>query len=444
MRVAVVGSGYVGLVTGAGLADKGHHVTCVDRDAVKVAQIGRGVPPFYEPGLEELLRRNGTRLDATTNLRRAILENDVSLIAVGTPTANGEIDLSAVRTAAREIGAALREKRSYHLVVVKSTVVPGTTEQVVRPLLEQASGKRAGRDFGVATNPEFLTQGEAVRDFLCPDRLVLGTLDAPSLASLEELYAGFDGVPRIHTTPRTAEMIKYVANCLLATAISFSNEIANLCAAVGGIDAAEVLRGVHASKYLTVTTDAGRCQRPALEAFLWAGCGFGGSCLPKDLQALIEHGKRAGQSMALLRAVREVNDRQPEQVVALVRKHFPSLVGVRVAVLGLAFRPGTSDMRESPAVPIVRRLLAEGASVSAYDPAAREEAVRIFSDDTVRLCEDLDSAVADADAAVLLTRWDEFRRLPEALRATGRAPLLVDGRRMLEPAAYQRYEGTGL
>ena len=444
MKIAVIGAGYVGLVTGAGLAEKGHDVALVDTDAARIAHICGGVAPFYEPGLEDLLRRNGTRLHATTDLRRAILESDVSLIAVGTPVANGQIDLTAVRAATRQVGSALREKPSYHVVVVKSTVVPGTTERVVLPLLEEASGRKAGIDFGLAANPEFLTEGEAVRDFLCPDRLVLGALDDSSLAALETVYADFEGVERVRTNPRTAEMIKYTANCLLATAISFSNELANLCAAVGGIDVAEVMRGVHSSKYLTVTSADGRRLRPELVAFLWPGCGFGGSCLPKDLKALIAHGEQLDRSMALLRAVVEVNEGQPEQVMALLRKHFPSLVDVRVAVLGLAYRPGTSDMRDSPALPIVGRLLADGARVSAYDPAARQEARRLFPDSSLRVCEDLASAVADADAAVLVTPWDEFRGLPDALRATGHAPLLVDARRMLEKAAYERYEGIGL
>jgi len=444
VRVSIIGAGYVGLVTGAGLAEKGHQVTCVDTDAAKIWQIGRGVAPFYEPGLEDLLRRNGTRLEATTDLRRAILETDLSLITVGTPIANGQIDLGPVRAAACQIGSALREKATYHAVVVKSTVVPGTTELVVLPLLEEASGKKAGIDFGIATNPEFLTEGEAVRDFLCPDRLILGALDGSSLAALEALYADFDGVERVRTNLRTAEMIKYAANSLLATAISFSNEIANLCATLGGIDVAEVMQGVHASKYLTVTAADGQRLRPELVAFLWPGCGFGGSCLPKDLKALVAHGEQAGQPMALLRAVVDVNEQQPEQVLTLIRKQFRPLTGVRVAVLGLAFRPGTSDMRESPAIPIVRRLLAEGATVSAYDPAARDEARRVFPDGAVHLCDDLASAVADADAAVIVTRWEEFRGLPDALRATGRTPLLVDARRMLEKTAYERYEGIGL
>jgi len=448
VRVSVIGTGYVGLVTAVGLCEKGHHVTCVDTDAAKIASVRRGVSPFYEPGLDELLRHNAGRLAATTELRQAVRDTDMSLIAVGTPFAGGEIDLGAVRAAAGQVGAVLRDKPTYHVVVVKSTVVPGTTDQVVVPLLERASGKRAGTDFGIAVNPEFLTEGEAVRDFLSPDRLVFGALDAPSLAALEELYAGFNGVERVRTNLRTAEMIKYTANCLLATAISFSNEIANLCAALGGggIDVADVLRGVHLSKYLTTTGPDGQRSSPELAAFLWAGCGFGGSCLPKDLKALVAYGERVGQRMPLLRAVIDVNERQPEQVLELVRKRFPSLAGVRVAVLGLAFRPGTSDMRESPAIPIVRRLLAEGAKVSAYDPAAQDEARRIFPNGTVRLCDDLASAVAETDVAILVTRWEEFRRLPDALRATGREPppLLIDARRMLEKTVYEPYEGIGL
>jgi len=444
MRVSVVGTGYVGLVTGVGLAEKGHRVTCVDVDPAKIALIQHGVPPFHEPGLEELLRRNALRLEATTGLREAVLATDLSLIAVGTPFVEGQIDLGAVRTVARQIGVALREKPAYHVVVVKSTVVPGTTEDVLLPLLEQASGKRAGPEFGVAMNPEFLTEGEAVCDFLCPDRLVLGCLDDRSLAVLEELYAGFHGVERVRTNPRTAEMIKYAANCLLATTISFANEIANLGASLGGIDMADVMRGVHLSKYLTVSGVDGRRMRPELAAFLWAGCGFGGSCLPKDLKALIALGERVGRPMRLLQAVADVNERQPDELLGLVRKHFPALAGVRVTVLGLAFRPGTSDMRESPAIPIVRRLVAEGARVCAYDPAAREEARRVFTNGDVRLCETLEMAVADADVVILVTRWDEFRRLPELLHATGRAPVLVDGRRLVDKVAYERYEGIGL
>ncbi len=444
MKVSVIGAGYVGLVTGVCLAEKGQQVTCVDVDPQKVESINRGVPPIYEPGLPELLQKNaGKRLRATSDLRSAVLETELTLIAVGTPSTNGEIDLGFVREAAQQIGSALREKKSYHLVVVKSTVVPGTTETTVLPLLEKASGKKAGRDFGVAMNPEFLTEGEAVRDFLFPDRIVLGGIDEKSIGRLEELYAAFPDAQRLRCNPKTAEMIKYASNCLLATMISFSNELGSLCAALGGVDIVDVMRGLHLSQYLTTPLPGGKRATAPIAAFLWAGCGFGGSCLPKDLKALIAHGARVGQPMPLLRAVLHTNEQQPRQVLNLLRKHFPELTGVRVAILGLAFRPETSDMRESPALPIIRDLLAEGARLKAYDPAARHEAQKIFPNGELRLCESLAEAIADAQAVVVVTRWDEFRNLPELLRNLEPLPLLVDGRRMLEQGQFAKYEGIG-
>src|SRR4029077_9130480 len=319
-----------------------------------------------------------------------------------------------------------------------------TTEEVVLPLLERASGKRAGVDFGVGMNPEVLTEGEALNDFREPDRIVLGASDGRTLQALRELYPGFAGVVRIETTPKAAEMIKYASNALLATLISFSNEIGNLCAALGAVDVVDVMRGLHASRYLTPTLpDGGRVTAP-LAAFLWAGCGFGGSCLPKDVQALIAHGRHVGQSMPLLEAVIDTNVRQSHQALALLQKHYPSLQGVRVAVLGLAFRPDTDDMRESPAIPIIQDLLAAGAEVTAYDPAATAAARRRFVNDQVRVCGELSEAVQDVGAIVLTTKWDEFTRLPDLLRARPPQPLVVDGRRMLDKRGVQRYEGIGL
>ena len=450
MRVSVIGAGYVGLVTGVGLAEQGHQVVCVDSDREKIARIRRGEVPFFEPGLERLLQRTlGTRLDVTPDLRRAVLESELSLIAVGTPSREGGgIDLSSVETVARQIGEALRDKAAYHVVVVKSTVEPGTTEDVVLPLLEEVAAKRAGRDFGVAMNPEFLTEGEAVQDFLFPDRLVLGAIDERAHQTLDALYAGFPSVERVHTTPRIAEMIKYASNALLATLISFSNEMGNLCAALGkgggGVDVAEVMRGLHLSKYLRPSLPDGTAITAPLATFLWPGCGFGGSCLPKDVKALIARGRRAGVTMPLLDAVVGINERQPREVLALLHRHYPSLQGVRVAVLGLAFRPDTSDMRESPALPIIHDLLAQGAELTAYDPAASAEARRLFGNGRLRVCDDLPEAVRDADAVVLVTRWDEFLQLPELLRQRERQPVVIDGRRMLDKASVPRYEGIGL
>jgi UDPglucose 6-dehydrogenase/GDP-mannose 6-dehydrogenase len=445
MKVAIIGTGYVGLVTGACLAEKGNDVVCVDVDPAKISLIQRGTPPIYEPGLEPLLRRHvGRRLQATSDLRAAVAGSDLSLIAVGTPFDRSHIDLAAVQEAARQIGEVLRDTHAYHTVVVKSTVVPGTTEGCVLPVLERASGKRAGPDFGVGMNPEFLTEGQAVEDFMTPDRIVLGAIDARSLAALEALYAGFAGVPRLRTNPRTAEMIKYAANALLATMISFANEFGNLCAALGGIDVVDVMQGVHLGKYVTATLPDGTRVAPAMTDFLAAGCGFGGSCLPKDVRALMAHGAAAGQPLRLLEAVMDINERQPGHVVNLLKKHYPSLAGCRVAILGLAFRPDTSDMRESPAVPIISSLLAEGARLQAYDPVVHDDAQRIFPNGQLRLCHDLPEAVRDVDAIVLVTRWEAFRRVPDLLRGVVPQPIVVDSRRLLDKASVARYEGIGL
>jgi UDPglucose 6-dehydrogenase/GDP-mannose 6-dehydrogenase len=371
------------------------------------------------------------------------MSSDLTLIAVGTPFDGSRIDLTYVKQAARSIGAALADKADYHVVVVKSTVVPGTTDGVVRPILEEASGKRAGRDFGVGMNPEFLTEGEAIGDFMFPDRIVLGGIDPRSQNALAALYEPFPDAPRLRTNNSTAEMIKYASNALLATMISFSNELANLGSALGDIDAVEVMEGLHLGRYLNPVLADGTRVVPGINGFLMPGCGFGGSCLPKDVSALIGHGSAAGTPMPLLQAVIDINRAQPDQVFRLLTKHLPSLRDQRISVLGLAFRPDTNDMRESPAIPIIHRLLAEGAVVSAYDPAAREEARRIFGE-SLRLCGTLEEALRGASAVVLVTRWKEFLNVPELLARMDPPPVFVDGRRMLHKESVARYEGIGL
>ena len=444
MRVSIVGTGYVGLVSGVCLAEKGHQVVCVDVDREKVDRINRGSPPIHERGLPELLRQNlGSTFRATTDLREAVLNSDLSMIAVGTPFAGDEIDLRFIREVAGQIGAVLRDKPAYHVVVVKSTVVPGTTDDVVRPLLEAASGKQAGPDFGVGMNPEFLREGEAVQDFLSPDRIVLGALDARTAEVMEKLYAGFTGVEALRTSPRTAETIKYAANALLATMISFSNEIGNLCAGIDGVDVVEVMRGVHLDRRLSPLLADGRRIVPGFTTYLEAGCGFGGSCFPKDVKALIAFGRNAGAPMRLLDAVIEVNALQPYRILALLDRHFPALAGVYVAVLGLAFKPGTDDVRESPALPVVRELLVRGARVRAFDPVAMGEAQRLLDDERVAFAKDLRDAVEGVHAAVIMTRWPEFGDLPRLLEDRTDPPLVIDGRRMLAPNSVARYEGIG-
>jgi UDPglucose 6-dehydrogenase/GDP-mannose 6-dehydrogenase len=442
-RISVIGTGYVGLVSGACFAEVGHECTCVDIDAAKVERINRGEPPIHEKGLESILKRHiGKRLRATTDLRSAVHESEITFIAVGTPFDGQRIDLKYVREAARQIGAALRDKNDYHVVVVKSTVVPGTTDEVVLPELESASGKRAGKDFGVGMNPEFLTEGVAVEDFMRPDRIVLGGIDEATVAAQRRIYAMFSQTPVLATNNKTAEMIKYASNSVLATMISFSNEVANLCSALGGVDVADVMRGVHLARYFTTTLENGKRVKAPISSFLWAGCGYGGSCLPKDTKALSAHGAAHASPMPLLDAVIQTNHAQPAKMISLLEKHFSSLRGLRVALLGLAFKEDTDDMRESPAIPIARILVERGAHVVAYDPIARN-AARAVLPPGIRYSETLDQALADVDAALLVTRWPEFNRLPELLAKRVDAPLLIDGRRMIEPHSVAKYEGIG-
>ncbi|MBM4336531.1 MAG: UDP-glucose/GDP-mannose dehydrogenase family protein, partial [Deltaproteobacteria bacterium] len=367
----------------------------------------------------------------------------LSLIAVGTPFDGSQIDLRLVERAALELGAALREKTRRHTVVVKSTVVPGTTDGAIRAALESASGKRAGRDFGLGMNPEFLTEGEAVSDFMEPDRIVIGAFDEHARAALAELYSGFPNAELVHTNDPTAEMIKYASNALLATLISFSNELANLGAAIGEIDTVDVSRGLRTSRYLACTLADGSRSVAPIFSFLLAGCGFGGSCLPKDVAALHADGRRRGLPMALLDAVLRVNAAQPFEVIRRLERHFPSLSGKRISVLGLSFRPDTDDLRESPAIPIVRELTSRGARLRGYDPAAAANARTLFGDE-LEICASLEQALIDCDAAVLVTRWSEFEAVPELISRLNPGLLLVDGRRMLPKDRIARYEGIGL
>jgi len=445
MRVSIVGTGYVGLVSGVCLASKGHDVTCVDVDEAKVRQIQNGVPPIHEEGLEQLLKENvGRGLRVTTDLEAAVLDSDITLIAVGTPFDGQVIDLGYVREASRQIGEALRQKPGFHAVVVKSTVVPGTTDDVVSPIVAEASGKTVGQGFGVGMNPEFLAEGRAVEDFMKPDRIALGAGDPRTAELLEELYDIFPDADKVRTTPRTAEMIKYAANSLLATMISFANEIAAVCSAHEDVDVVEVLNGVHLDKRLSPILEDGRRVSAPVTTYIEAGCGFGGSCFPKDVKALVAHGTRSGVNMQLLESVLSINADQPELMVDLLRESVPELRGVEVAVLGLAFKPGTDDIRESPALSIVDSLLRAGASLRLYDPIVGAGDFPLPDGASARHADSLVEALQGVRAALLVTRWPEFDAVPALISALDEPPLLVDGRRMLAPDSVPHYAGIGL
>jgi len=445
MRISVIGTGYVGLVSGVCFAEKGHEVVCVDNDQFKVDQIKKSISPIYEKGLDELLSLNiGGRLSASTDLYKAVHESDISILAVGTPYDGDEIDLKYVREVSKQIGLALKEKDSYHTVIVKSTVLPGTTDNQVLPLLEKFSNKKSGANFGVGMNPEFLREGEAISDFMYPDRIVLGAIDKRTHDVMIELYDAFSDVDILLTNNKTAEMIKYTSNSLLATLISFSNEIGNLSASLGDIDAIDVMNGVHLDKRISPILEDNKRLFPSLISYLEPGCGYGGSCFPKDVKALIAHGKNNNQPMPLLKAVVNINDVQPYEMIDRLRKHYKNINKLKIAVLGLAFKPGTDDMRESPSIKIINNLLEENAIINAYDPVAQDEAKKIFNNSNIHYCESVIETIYDADIIMLLTRWPEFKDVPKILKDNNLNPLVIDGRRMIQKDSVSRYEGIGL
>jgi UDPglucose 6-dehydrogenase len=416
MKIAVVGSGYVGLVLGACLAENGNEVTCVDKDAAKVRSLRRGIMPIYEPGLEEMVARNRAekRLEFTTDLQRAVHNSSIVFIAVGTPQhEDGSADLSHVLSVAREIATVMN---GYKVIVDKSTVPVGTAHQV-RELIQ----RETSHPFSVVSNPEFLKQGAAVEDFLKPDRVVIGVEDERARALMTELYAPFTrtGAPIMVMDLASAELCKYAANAILATRISFMNEVANVCEAVGA-DVDQVRRAVGADRRIG-------------PSFLFPGIGFGGSCFPKDIKALIKFSGDKGYDFQTLKAVERVNELQKIRFVSKLEQHFGSLKNKTIAVWGLSFKPRTDDMREAPAIPLITKLLRARAKVQAFDPQAKAVAKRIFGS-KITLADKSYSALRGADALVIATEWNEFRE-PDfgRMRKLMKSPVIFDGRNIYSP-----------
>src|SRR3954470_24525463 len=392
MKIAVIGTGYVGLVAGACLAENGNDVICVDKDAAKVRALQRGRIPIYEPGLEELVRRNRAekRLTFTTDLTKGVKASQIVFIAVGTPTSeDGSADLRHVLEVARQIGKTMN---GYKVIVDKSTVPVGTSEKV-----REVVKKETSHPFSVVSNPEFLKQGAAIEDFMKPDRVVIGAEDQRAAEIMKELYAPFTrtGAPIMMMDCASAELCKYAANAMLATRISFMNEVANVCEVVGA-DVDQVRRAIASDRRIG-------------PAFLFPGVGYGGSCFPKDVKAIIKFSSDKKYDFKILKAVEAVNERQKLRLLERVDKHFgKSLRGKTIAVWGLAFKPRTDDMREAPAVPIISGLLARGAKVRAFDPEARPVAERIFKK-RITFARNAYDAITAADALLIVTEWNEFR-----------------------------------
>jgi UDPglucose 6-dehydrogenase len=420
MKIAIVGTGYVGLVAGACFAENGNDVICVDRDAAKVRLLRRGRMPIYEPGLEEMVARNTAegRLVFTTVLNKAVRQSSIIFIAVGTPQGeDGSADLRHVLDVAREIARAMN---GYKVIVDKSTVPVGTAARV-----RDINRRETTHPFSVVSNPEFLKQGAAIEDFLKPDRVVIGAEDPRAAEIMRELYAPFTrtGAPVMVMDCASAEMSKYAANALLATRISFMNEVANVCEAFGAnID--EVRKAIGSDRRIG-------------SSFLFAGVGYGGSCFPKDVKAILKFAADRGYDFETLRAVENVNQRQKGRLVTKMKAHFGNLSGKTIALWGLAFKPRTDDMREAPAITIVERLLAEGAKVQAYDPEAGRVARGLFGS-RVQLVEKGYDALKGADALAVVTEWNEFRE-PDfpRMRKLMRSPVIFDGRNIYSPEQMQ-------
>lgn len=416
MHIAVIGTGYVGLVSGACFAEFGNDVTCVDSDAVKIEKIKAGEMPIYEPGLDALVEKNVRqgRLHFTTDVASAIEKSLVVMLAVGTPsTSEGAADMSQIEAVAHQIARSLN---GYKVVVTKSTVPVGAAGNIKRIIEEN---KQTNCGFSVASNPEFLREGAAINDFLRPDRVVLGCTDEAAIEILKDMYRPlYLETPFVITTPESAEMVKYASNTFLAMKISFINEIANLCDLLGA-DVQDVARGMGLDNRIG-------------SKFLHPGPGFGGSCFPKDVKALDALARKSGYAMQIAGAVLEANERQIASSIDRIKRLVPDLTGKTICVLGLSFKPDTDDLREAPSLRIISDLLMEGAQVQAYDPVAMEMARGMFSD--VKYCEDEYDAARASDALVVITEWNQFRSLNlDRIKSVMRELNIIDLRNIYEP-----------
>jgi len=432
MKISVVGTGYVGLVSGTCFAETGVTVTCVDIDQKKIDNLKKGIIPIYEPGLDDLVHRNvqKNRLSFTTSLKESLADGtEAVFIAVGTPPdEDGSADLKYVLAVAREVG---RNMENYLVVITKSTVPIGTAKKVKAAVQEELDKRGCKLAFDVASNPEFLKEGTAVEDFLKPDRIVVGVESKEAEKIMNRLYKPFllNGHPLLIMDIPSAEMTKYAANSMLATKISFMNDIANLCEIVGA-DVNMVRKGIGSDNRIGTR-------------FLYPGVGYGGSCFPKDVKALIKTADQNNYSLRILKAVEEVNDRQKEVLFNKIMQHFnQNIQGKTFALWGLSFKPQTDDMREAPSLVIIENLLKSGAKVKAYDPVAMEEAHRILGN-KIELVKDQTEALIDADALVVVTEWTEFRMLNyKVVEKLMKNKLIFDGRNIYEPSEMEEFGFT--
>ncbi len=425
-RISIIGMGFVGLVTATCLANRGYNVIATTLESELVEKVNKGIAPFYEKDLDELLKIviNNGNLRASVDNKQAVLNSEISLISVGTPMLEDKsIDLSYINICSLEIGEALKEKNEYHLIVDRSTIIPGTTRNMIGKNIEKVSGKKMGVDFGLCMQPEFLREGNAIFDTLHPNRIIIGELDKKSGDILENLWTEFysgEDIPLIRMNIESAEMVKYANNCFLATKVGFAMDIARMCELMPDMDVKDVMRGVGLDDRIS-------------PKFLNAGAGFGGSCFPKDVNAIINFARIRNFKPRILTSVLDVNEYQAKHIVDIAEELAGKLEGRKVTLLGLSFKPNTDDMREAPSIRIVSELLSRGIfDIVGYDPKAKETARKVFRK-RIQYAESIEEALKDSECAIVITEWDEFLKLtPDDFKKHMKIPNLVDGRRIYD------------
>lgn len=425
-KISIIGLGYVGLCTAVAFSSRGFSIVAVDVDKKKVDMINNGKAYFYEPQIDDFLKKSlkDNLLYCTLNqIQKAVLNSEITFIAVGTPSKkNGSIDLKYIKQVTKQIAKALKNKKTYHLIVVKSTVTPQTTNTIIKNILEKYSNKRCGVDFGLCMNPEFLRQGSAIKDTMNPDRIILGADDQKSANMLENLYKQFyrkNTPPIIKTTTPTAELCKYASNSFLATKISYINTIANICQKIPNTNIGIVAKAMGFDNRIS-------------PKFLRAGIGYGGSCFPKDIKALIIHSKKLNYKSQLLESVDKININQPLKAIELLQTQIKDLKQKQIAILGLSFKPNTDDMREAPSIIIINDLLEKGAKITVYDPKATTNAKKIFVD-KIQYAKSPIECIKNKDACIIVTEWSEIKKLKtQDFKKNMKTPIIIDGRRILD------------
>lgn len=450
MNISIVGTGYVGLVTGVCLAKKGHEVICIDGRHDIVRKINNSVCPIYEPKLAELLIEvvKDKKLIATSDMEFAVNNTDITMVAVDAPAKDDKIDLSYMESCIKKIGSILEDKENYHVVCIRSTVPPCTTECIIKAAIEKYSQKAEG-SFGLAMNPEFLREGSAVDDFMNPDRIIIGAFDDKSFDIMAEVYENYFDTPILKTNLSTAEMIKYTTSSLFAAMMSFANEISNICENLGEVDAIDVFNGLIMDRRIAIRNKT-KFILPGLTQYLRPGCGFGGSCLPKDVRTLINHSKENGYKPEILQAVMNVNVAQPLKIVSKLVDILGDIRNKKIAVLGIASMADTDNIQESPAIEIVRELLKKGALVYVADPQAISNAKRELGEaEGLKFVKKHKDALRDAEGALLITPWEDYKKLkPKDFVKLMKRPVLIDGRRIYNDEDMESFEvvytGIGL